>query len=346
MVVNTSAMQVANVLAVLLGIQFFTACATVPTPASTAPAPRDKSGDLDASVSSNYEEGIRQLSRAILAEAGKLQKQNLAVVDLTDLQGNVTALGRFIAEELSASLVMAGGVQVVDRNQLKKLFQEHSLSMLGLSDPDEVIRIGNIVGADALVTGSITDLEENVRVTAKVLATNTARVIAAAKTTFPKTGAVAKLMKEGIETPSSPKAGSVSPADKAATGPVAHKTEIKNYAFEIKECKKKGGGITCALLVTNMEGDSDLTIFGTGSSPQSRLFDTRGHVYEARVRVGNSHEENNVTVKLVKGIPTALTLNFEKVSADVSGIALLEVGCIERGGSRVTAQFRNVPLGQ
>ncbi len=136
-------------------------------------------------AASDYEDRVRELIKAIVAEAGKLNKQNLAVVDFTDLQGNVTALGRFLAEELSASLVMAGGVQVVDRNQLNKIFQEHSLSMLGISDPEAVQKVGKVAGADALITGSITEMADSVRVTAKVMATDTARVIAAAKTSIP-----------------------------------------------------------------------------------------------------------------------------------------------------------------
>lgn len=152
-------------------------------------------------AASDYEDGVRELTKAIVADAGKLQKQNLAVVDFTDLQGNVTALGRFLAEELSASLVMVGGVQVVDRNQLNKIFQEHSLSMLGISDPDAIKKVGKVAGADALITGSITEMADSVRVTAKVMATDTARVIAAAKTTIPKTGTIAELLKQGVEIP-------------------------------------------------------------------------------------------------------------------------------------------------
>lgn len=123
---------------------------------------------------------MKELTKSIIAEAAKFQKQNLAVVDFTDLQGNVTALGRFLAEELSASLVMTGNVRVVDRNQLNKIFQEHSLSMLGISDPAAVKKVGKVAGADALVTGSITEMGDSVRVTAKVMVTDTALVIAAA----------------------------------------------------------------------------------------------------------------------------------------------------------------------
>jgi len=154
-----------------------------------------------AIAASDYEDGVRELTQAIRAEAEKLHKQTLAVVDFTDLKGNVTALGRFLAEELSASLVMAGGVQVVDRNQLNKIFKEHELSMLGISDPAAIKKVGKVAGADALVSGSITEMADSVRVTAKVMATDTARVIAAAKTTIPKTGTIAELLKQGIDTP-------------------------------------------------------------------------------------------------------------------------------------------------
>lgn len=157
---------------------------------------------LSASAASDFEHGVQELTKAILTDAAKMQKQTIAIVDFTDLKGNVTALGRFLAEELSASLVMAGGVRVVDRNQLNKIFKEHELSMLGISDPAAIKKVGKVAGADALVSGSITEMADSVRVTAKVMATDTALLIAAAKTTIPKTGTIVDLLKQGVETQS------------------------------------------------------------------------------------------------------------------------------------------------
>jgi len=53
-----------------------------------------------------------------------------------DLQGNVTELGRFLAEELSGALVNdSRGFRVIDRAHLKAILQEHKLAATGLIDP-------------------------------------------------------------------------------------------------------------------------------------------------------------------------------------------------------------------
>jgi len=46
-----------------------------------------------------YEEELQGLSLKIAKNIERSGKRTVAVVDFTDLQGNVTELGRFIAEE-------------------------------------------------------------------------------------------------------------------------------------------------------------------------------------------------------------------------------------------------------
>ena len=110
-----------------------------------------------------------------IAKAGK---KRIAVVDFTDLQGNITELGRFIAEEMSVDFTMtAKGFEVIDRNHLNRILAEHKLSLSGIVDQKTVQKLGQIAGVDALVTGSITPLDRSIRVVCKVIATDTARVI-------------------------------------------------------------------------------------------------------------------------------------------------------------------------
>lgn len=286
------------------------------------------------------------IAQQLVAGVPADRKPKTAVLDLTDLAGHVSEFGRLAQEEISAKLSMTGKVGTVERLKLNEMLGELALQQSGVVNEATAKRVGQQLGVDAVVAGTVVDLNAIAKLNVRLIDVEKGNILAWGSAEVTKDAAISRLMAQRLSGTGSASGSSSSRDGSPATGPMLHKVEQKSFSFELQECKKKGGGITCALLVTNLEDDSDLTIFGTGSFPQSRLFDTRGHVYEARVRVGHSHEENNVTVKLVKGMPTALTLNFEKVSADVSGIALLEVGCIERGGSRVTAQFRNVPLGQ
>lgn len=162
---------------------------------------------LSATVCHAYEREIKALSDTMVEKLVKAGKKTVAVVDFTDLQGSVTELGRFLAEELSSDLSdSAAGFEVIDRNHLKSLLAEHKLSLSGLVDPTTVKQMGQIAGVDAIVTGSVTPFGDSIRVSAKVIATDTARIIASAKGDLAKTKAIEELLAKGIETRGSPEA--------------------------------------------------------------------------------------------------------------------------------------------
>ena len=118
----------------------------------------------------------------------------------TDLQGNVSELGRYLAEELSGVLAEeAHGFRVVDRSHLKVILQEHKLASTGLIDPQTARQLGRFTGVDTLVTGTITSaFGDSVRVSVKALDAETAEIIAQSHADVPKTKAVDELLQHGI----------------------------------------------------------------------------------------------------------------------------------------------------
>ena len=156
------------------------------------PSPRARAADsLDA--------GIQELAQQIVPQVQKLGRKRLAVIDFGSLDGHVNDLGRFVAEELSAALVLSGGdLRVLDRQDLSKIIEEQKLSVVGVTQPGAVQKLGQLAGADVLVTGSTVNLGDSVRITAKVLSTATADIVGAAqKTTVPFDDAVARMLGDG-----------------------------------------------------------------------------------------------------------------------------------------------------
>ena len=147
-----------------------------------------------------YEQEINSLSTAMAEKIAAAGKKTIAVVDFTDLQGNVTELGRFLAEEFSVALAGTGkGFEVVDRTHLKSILVEHKLSSTGIIDPQTARKLGQIVGVDALITGTITPFGDSIRISVKVLDTTTARVVSASTGNIAKTKAIEELLARGIE---------------------------------------------------------------------------------------------------------------------------------------------------
>src|SRR5882762_4701300 len=78
-------------------------------------------------------------------------RKSAAVVDFTNLDGNPTKLGRFLAEEFFGALFSeARGFDVIDRTHLKAILLEHKLAATGLIDPATARKLGQIVGVQTL----------------------------------------------------------------------------------------------------------------------------------------------------------------------------------------------------
>jgi len=179
--------------------------------------------------------GQREIPATALSIAEDIaasSKKTVAVVDFTDLQGNVTELGRFVAEEMALGLVTARkGLSVVDRTHLKALMQENRLDATGLIDPATARRLGQVLGVEALVTGTITPFADSVRIVAKVLDTTTARIVSAASADLSKNRTIEELLARDIRT--APIAQSSSSAVSPATSSRPGATGFENGSVRI-----------------------------------------------------------------------------------------------------------------
>ena len=151
--------------------------------------------DMDTELSSLAE----KLATPIKDKA----KKKVAVIDFTDLQGGSSELGKYIAEELTVDLVMGKReFSVMDRANLKKILAEHKLTATGLIDPENAKKLGQFAGLDAIILGTIIPKSQTIGLTAKIIATDTAEIVGAAKATFKSDETVQNLLsKPAAETP-------------------------------------------------------------------------------------------------------------------------------------------------
>jgi TolB-like protein len=129
-------------------------------------------------------------------------KKKVTVLDFTDLEGHASELGRYIAEQLTVNLVIERkDFSVLDRANLKSILAEHKLTATGLVDPENAKKLGQFAGVDALVLGNIIQKGVKVALTAKIITTDTAEIVGAAKTEFRSDDTIqALVMKPARET--------------------------------------------------------------------------------------------------------------------------------------------------
>lgn len=153
-----------------------------------------KSSDVES-----FDSELSDLTDTVAAAIDKAELKSITVADFTDLRGEVSQLGRFLADEVSTGLVLdQKKFIIVDRANLKRIMDEHKLTMSGLvQDPENAKKLGQLAGVDAIVIGTLTPLTNSVRVTIKVLATDSAKLVGAARGNLSKTGSIQQLMRGG-----------------------------------------------------------------------------------------------------------------------------------------------------
>jgi TolB-like protein len=179
------------------------------------PAPLLAQGGLD--------QRVNELSQQITKEMSDNQKTTIAIIEFSDLQGNVTDLGRFLAEELITRLYQTKKFKVIERQLLNKIISEQKLSLTGMVDPKSAKQLGKVLGVDAVASGTITDLAQSLRVNARLISTETGEIFAVASTEVFKDESVTKLI----------------------SSPAIEKTSFNNTGIKKSSDKPKlGGGLT------------------------------------------------------------------------------------------------------
>ena len=66
---------------------------------------------------------------------------------------------------------------MVDRRSLEAIYMERNFQLSGYVDDDTIVSIGNFLGADVVITGSITGENDFRRLRVKALDVKTARLL-------------------------------------------------------------------------------------------------------------------------------------------------------------------------
>jgi len=94
--------------------------------------------------------------------AGDLQglKKRIAVVDFEDRSGWGHNIGTGLADMLVTELVKSGDFMVVERQELSKILEEQGLGMSGVVTPQSAAQVGQVLGVELMVMGSVTEFGE------------------------------------------------------------------------------------------------------------------------------------------------------------------------------------------
>ncbi|MFW5712209.1 MAG: FlgO family outer membrane protein, partial [Spirochaetota bacterium] len=141
---------------------------------------------------------LSRLTEKVVLDMNAAGEARVAFLDFVDLDGKTTRFGRFVVEELRTRFYSTKRFTVVERRSMDAVLEEQKLQLSGLISEDSVVDIGKLVGANALVTGHIADLGDEVRILVRLVSVDSATVFSVARATIPKDEMVAGLMGETL----------------------------------------------------------------------------------------------------------------------------------------------------
>jgi hypothetical protein len=111
--------------------------------------------------------------------AVQVPKKTIAVVDFEVLGGNRREKGRVVLEGLTSALIDTGQFIVVERTKLQPIMNEIQLSLSGMTKTGADGLAGKLLSADLILTGALTDLQDEWDINLRILNVRTGQALSA-----------------------------------------------------------------------------------------------------------------------------------------------------------------------
>jgi TolB-like protein len=120
------------------------------------------------------------LAAGSLAAAEKAENvYPAAILPFQERGDDAKGLGAQVTDLLFASLVADERMYLVDREDLDTTLKEFELNRSGMVKSDEAVKVGQLTGAKILLTGSVIQIDGKLYLVAKIIGTETTRVLGA-----------------------------------------------------------------------------------------------------------------------------------------------------------------------
>lgn len=108
-----------------------------------------------------------------------IPKKVIAIVDFDVIRGHDKTVGTISMESLTTAIVESGQFNVVERNKLKTIMKELELGSSGLTDAQKVRKLGKLLDADIILTGTFADMGGFWNVNLRLINVSTGLIVSA-----------------------------------------------------------------------------------------------------------------------------------------------------------------------
>lgn len=103
----------------------------------------------------------------------------IAILPLKDRGREVDGLGQKLSDLLFAQMISDPMLLMVEREEFDQVVNEAELNLSAMVDPNNAIALGRLTGAKLVITGSVFQTNEKLFAVAKIISTETTRVVGA-----------------------------------------------------------------------------------------------------------------------------------------------------------------------
>ena len=123
------------------------------------------------------------------------QEITVAVADFTNGTGQfrLDSFEKSVPEMLKTELSRIGSIVVVERSKLESVLAEQALNQTGVIDIEDAQKVGQLVGAQYVISGEITWVQSRLRLDAHIVQTQTGKVVGE-KVTGPNEQVIEKMV--------------------------------------------------------------------------------------------------------------------------------------------------------
>jgi hypothetical protein len=226
--------------------------------------------------------------------------------------------------------------------------------MSELVDPAKARRLGQMLGVQGLVIGTISDVGSTLDVDARIIDIQTDVSLPGASASIVKDEAVKELGANcSSPTPTADAGDSLSRAvpsqlSSPRTPSAGQKQTVGALEVEMLSCRRRADNVQCNFRVQNLLEDREYGIVGEWNGQVSRAVDDRGAMYTAReARVGDHISGGITSIILPSSVPVLSSLTFQGIPPEISLLSMVEITYddIDRGNyKQIKIRFRNVPI--
>ena len=163
---------------------------------------KQEGGDSQAIASSEQYTSV-ETSNMAGTGSGANEQMVIALADFVNDDGRISKLGRYMAEKLTPYFTRSDQFQVLERALIDKVLEEQQFQVSAFVDESSSREIGKLLGAETIVSGTISELNDAFYFNTKVVDVSSGKLLTSVDVETDRTGRLVALY--AAELPKPPK---------------------------------------------------------------------------------------------------------------------------------------------